>query len=341
MPSYTLVLYDLAGVLVADGAPFIRTTARWELDGPGSLEVDLREDQVGSTWVPGQRRVVLRRDAAPIWGGWLLGLEATFDADRGAAYTARCLGHAAPLAHRVVLGDFSRTDTVATQIAWDLISHAQAQPNGNLGITLGTVVGTAPTLTRHYCDGDRIGEAIDELASREPGGFDWEVDAQRAWNAWVGGRGTNKQSTVSFGSGDVQEMRIVWDGAELPTYAHALGSDPDGPCGQPLVTRYSALAGSLLRMDAVVDADTASSGELTARADHELLLASRARLRVAVTLEERTDVRGLSSLELGDVVTAVLPAAFGGSQAVRVIAKQVSLEPPDFGHWSVELEGAN
>lgn len=333
--AYSIRLYDLAGNLVASPAPFASATARWDLDGPGSLEVTLREAQAGG-WVPGQRRVELLHGANLVWGGWLLGLEASWEAGRGVGYAARCLGHAAPLERRFVLADLVYQVTPSTTIAWNLIQHAQSQPNGNLGISLGTVSGSPPTLTRRYCAPRNILEAIEELASRDPGGFDWEIDAARRFNAWVGGRGTDRSATVSFSPSQARETRISWDGSELHTYATAVPPE-EGPCAPAPVTRASSLATTYVRQDVVVDAESSDASELAALADHELAISGRARLRLEVVYEE-THAPQIHSLELGDQAMAQLPAVFGGSVKVRLISRQVSLEDRGVHFWTLELE---
>ena len=335
--AYSLALFDLAGAPVADPAPFASATARWELDGPGSLEVTLREAQASPAWLAGRRRVELRRDGVPVWGGWLLGLEASFDPDEGASWTARALGYAAPLERRFVLSDLVFEATPATTIAWQLVQHVQSQPDGDLGITLGTVVGTAPSLTRRYCAPVNLLEAIDELASREPGGFDWEVDARRRLNMWVGGRGTDRRASVSFGPGDLRETRVGEDRAELATYATAVPPD-EGPCSPPPLTRAGPIASGHLRQDVLVDAEDGAAAELEARADHEAKVASRSRLRLEGTYEEGRAPAGFASLELGDTVTARLPQVFGGDTAVRLISRGLSLESRAVHFWSVEFE---
>ncbi len=336
--AYDLALHDLAGAPVAAPAPFASATARWELDGPGALEVTLRETQL-DPWLPGQRRVELRRDGVPIWGGWLLGLDASFEADEGAAYTAHALGYAALLAHRFVLDDLVYSGVATTTIAWNLIQHVQAQPNGSLGITLGTITGTPPVVSRRYCAPQNLLEAIDELASRDPGGFDWEVDAGRCFNAWVGGRGVDRSATVTFAPSQARETKLTWDGEELATYAIAVPPDEGSPCAPPPVVRAGALASTYLRQDVVVDAEDPASTELAARADHELQVSGRARLRLEATYSE-TRAPQIDSLELGDVATAQLPPVFGGNVKVRLIARELSLEPRTTNFWTLELEAA-
>lgn len=337
--AYAIDLYDLTGALVLQDANFESAAARWDLDGPGSLEVSIHGAHISPEplWLPGRRRVVLRDGSTPIWGGHLLGLSSEGSSGRAYRYSARALGYAGALDGRVVLGDFSRTSTAATTVAWDLIQHAQAQPNGNLGITLGTISGTAPAVTRHYCDGDVIGDAIDELASKEPGGFDWEIAADLKFNAWVGGRGTDKTGTVTLTDADVQEWRVEEEASDLATYAHAFGM-ADDPCGPPVVTSSSSLASTHVRRDAVVEIESRTTTELQAAADNELTTRSRARRRLRVAVREQDDAKNLRSLALGDRITVVLDAVHGGSQAMRLVRRSVTVESADLAWWELEFE---
>ncbi len=281
-------------------APFVRATLERTVDGPGALEVTLRPDQLEG-WVPGLREVRVLRDDTPIWGGYLTGL--TRQTRRGSEehVEARCVGYSDILRYRHVVGDFSRPATVATTVAWDLIAHTQAQPGGDLGLTLGTVVGTAIAVTRHLCDGDNVADAINELANAA--GFDWDIDAERRFVAWVGGRGQDLTASVSFGPEDVLEFEQQEEHADLPTHAIAIG-DADEPCGPPVLARSSQLAASHPRREIIVDVGRDAQDEMERAADAELAARTRARLRVRVLTEPRVDRRGLMGLDVGDRVYA-------------------------------------
>lgn len=70
--------------------------------------------------------------------------------------------------------------------AWDLISDLQALSDGSFNITLGTQVpGNAPKGTTRYTkkSGTNVWKAIDKLATAT-NGFDWEINAARAFNAY-------------------------------------------------------------------------------------------------------------------------------------------------------------
>jgi hypothetical protein len=337
--TWTVDLQTRAGGAIAGAAdlPVAALRAVWSLDGPGSVEVDLKEEDAAH-WLAGQRRVIVRRDGTAEWAGWLLDLgEDTkrLEDTLVASLRASGLGLASVLGERVVHGDFSRQVVVATTIAWDLINHAQGQTDGAYGFTLGTVTGTAPARTRHYCDGEVIADRINELAAKDPGGFDWEIDPAGAFNAWVGGRGVVSGRTL--GRDDAREWHVEAGGSDLITYCTALG-DSDEPCGAPLVIRSSTLATTHGRREAVVDLDTTDAGELTEAADEELRSRGASRLRVHALFDEAKLPWAWGDLWVGDHLTVELPAHFGGNQTLRVIEVGISVEPPDFGFVDYEFE---
>ena len=79
------------------------------------------------------------------------------------------------LASRHVITPLTFTNVSQGDIVWGLIQHAQAQTNGNLGITLGS---TGPTIlrSRSYLPGQNILEAITDLAQAD-GNMIWDIDA--------------------------------------------------------------------------------------------------------------------------------------------------------------------
>ena len=320
--AYTLDLQTEAGGALASSVPFRTARITWVLDGPGALDVNLLESEADG-WLSGQRRVVVREDGVIKWTGFLGDLQQ--DGPPGdIRLTAPGLGLRSVLDRRVVHGRFAQKDAVATTAAWNLIAHAQAQTNGNHGFTLGTVIGTAPTVSRVYCDGDKIGDAISELASKDPGGFDWEIDPTGAFNAWVGERGSDTGLTLA--REQAHEWKVTNATAELLTYVTAHGT-AENPCDRPWVIRPSDLVATYGRREDVISVQTDDTDDLTQRADGELRAQGSARLNVQATfLQERLPV-GWGAVWLGDRMSVVLPAWYGGTQEMRVTEISRSLEP--------------
>jgi hypothetical protein len=339
--TWTIDLYNLTGSSLQNGnVAFVRATVRWRLDDPGSCEVDLRDDQIDPWLVPMRRRVVVRRSGTAVWAGILLGVEQTND--RGVpSYTARALGLRYWIERRLVHPDVVYTNLPSTTIAWNLISAAQAQANGGMGFTLGTITGTAPSRTRTYCEGDNILEAIRELAEHDTQGFDWEIDVDGKFNAWVGGRGANISTTIR--RGDCLRRggwQVDWNLAEADTYVSA--ASPKTCPSLPVVRSSMILPPAQYgRWESLVDSDVTSTAELQDVADEQLRASGRAAIRVRATRPEAFG-SPWPGFELGDrplvedtdtALGALLPTR------MRVIGYGVTLELPDREFLEVELEG--
>jgi hypothetical protein len=330
------------GSALLSDVPLAAFRAVWTLDGPGAFECELGENDAAQ-WLTGRRRIRVRQDATLRWQGWLTDLEEStqsFDdvaRSRGTLLRAAGLGLSAVLGRRFVHGDFNKFLTSATTIAWNLVQEAQGQTDGDYGFTLGTVTGTAPNRTRHYCDGDNIADAIGELAAKDPGGFDWEIDQNGAFNAWVNGRGSASGETLERDQARTWHVR---DGSTaLATYVTVLG-DADEPCGAPLAIRSDAgLAASYGRIEEVVELSSNDSDEMEEHGDEELRIRAAARRRVRATFHETQLPWTWGAVWLGDTVAVDLPTHFGGaSQTMRVIEVAQSVEPPAEGFTEYELE---
>jgi hypothetical protein len=313
----------------------------WSLDGPGSFEAEVPEDDA-TNWLAGQRRIVVQKlDTGDVWAGWLTGLEEStqsvndLNKARGTELRASGLGLASVFGRRVVHGDFSKSAVVATTIAWNLIQEAQSQTNGDYGFTLGAVDGTAPARTRHYCDGDNIADAINELAGLSTGGFDWEISPAGQLKMWVGGRGDASGETLV--RTEAQTWNVTYETGDIATFVTVLG-EADEPCGAPLVIRSSGLASTYGRLESVQDLDTTNLTEMNEAGDEELRARLASRIRVRATWPENKAPWAWAAVWLGDTLSVTLPAHFGGVQTLRVIEIALSVEPPEFGFIEYELE---
>jgi hypothetical protein len=323
---WTIDLQDLSGGAIASAVRFKSAAVTWTLDGPHSFEADIFTP-TSTDWLFGRRKIVVKDSGGTArFAGYLYRLSA--DGPPGAiAYKVAGLGLASVLSRRVVHGDFSKTATVATTIAWNLIQHVQAQTDNDHAFTLGTITGTAPARSRDYCDGENIADAINELADFETGGFDWDILPTGAFTAWVGGRGS--ASGLTLLQADAMDWTVEAEVSDLSTYVTALGSS-DEPCGAPLSTQVSTNAPPATwgRRETVIDIDSEDGAELTAKAAAELLGSGRARLRLTASYEDTRCPFTFGTVWLGDTVTINPGTIFGGSQTMRCIEITASLEPP-------------
>lgn len=335
--AWTINLKSLDNAsVVTTSAPFKSARFTWAKDGFGAAEVELNFADLGTIWVPGQRRLLLLKDGVAKYGGWLDRLERS-GTPSDPKYRVASTGLASVLAKRVVVGDFSRVSTINTTIATDLLAHVDAQSNDMTNFTAGTIVGTGAALTKYYCDGDVILDAINELANRDSGGFVWDLTPNGAFRAWVGGRGTDLSGSTTLAPGDVQDWSFIWDFDQFATYVMGIGDrNDDVPCGAPLTEVFSTLRTTYGRLEAVAPQDTTVEAELIEVADEELRarVASRAQLKTAWI--EGRGPWAFESVWLDDIVNVSPGAEFGGDLDMRCVAIQLTLEPGL--HEFVEME---
>jgi hypothetical protein len=79
------------------------------------------------------------------------------------------------LASRYVVSPLTFSSVDQGDIVWGLIQHTQAQTNGNLGVSVGSIA-TGVTRSRSYSAGQNILEAITGLGQAD-GNMIWDIDA--------------------------------------------------------------------------------------------------------------------------------------------------------------------
>lgn len=154
-----------------------------------------------------------------------------------------CLGYRELLARRMLMGALSYTAIDQGTIAWNLIAHIQAQTGGNMGITQGTTT-TGILRDRSFTAGQYAGQEIERL-SKAADGFDWEIDADLAFQVFHPQRGTDTQETLRF-SNDGPSNCAEWE--EIP--------DPAGFANALRVTAPGSLTPEVRLMAGLSTAET-------------------------------------------------------------------------------------
>lgn len=308
------------GANIVTGAPFRSARVAWTVEGPGSVEIDLREADVTDDWTPGNHRVVVNGDHD--FTGYLTRLHRVGPPEE-LVYSASALGLAYILDWRLVRHATTLVDDVDVIVEW-LLDEAQTQLNGDMGFAMGTVVGTLPSRTRIYCFGVVIGEAIREL-SHIGRGFDWEIAANGDLNVWADTRGVDTGLTLA--EAQTNEWEIELDTSELITTVSAIG-DPSQPFG-PIhdMTRHVGAAITYGRHEIVIDVDSTDHDELIDAARAELKVGGGGLLRLHVGWWSDRGPWDLGDVWLQDTVTVTLPDFFTGDQDMRCTDVAVSIEP--------------
>lgn len=180
-------------------------------------------------------------------------------------------GIACYLADGIVLANSN--GYTGTAVPWGWINTFQSRTGGGYGITQGQVVGTAPSRTRVI---EQDGTILDEIVnlSETGSGFDFAIDANRAYREWHTQRGVSSGVVLAYGvnivSFDYEESTAP---GEIVTDVRAYGASNSGA---PRVAADTAARDTYGRREAVVsyasesEAATVTAGQLQNFADAAL-----------------------------------------------------------------------
>jgi hypothetical protein len=85
-----------------------------------------------------------------------------------------------------------------TDLPWTWINTFQTRTGGDYGITQGAVSGTAPTRQKALTQDAGLLDTINQLAESGDG-FDWTIDANRAYREWHAQRGADNGIVLEYG----------------------------------------------------------------------------------------------------------------------------------------------
>ena len=343
MATWRLDSHDLGGTLVKRGLSFERLTARWVLNSPGSIEVDFGlYDLAPADLQPAEHELRLLRDGVVVWGGYAWDCDVDVD-----ARTVRFVGegYASALRYRRVTSNLIYTvpplpaPLTQQDIAWNLISHAMSQSDGDLGFKRGTHVGGNVTRKRAYCANERpeIYAAIEEFTQYDDG-LDWEIDASKRFNTWQPQR--KAASGITFNGQNVDSISYSNQGRDILTYVTAIG---EGECTPPLAdVSAPAQAAKYKRRHGVVEARTSDLAEVTAQANEELRARKRPSWTARIAFRENAaSAPPWGSYHVGDTFTLTDDRGYATfNVTLRILEIALTLEPPNFAMVEITSDSA-
>jgi hypothetical protein len=305
--TYTLDIRDrVGGSLLKAGVEWKSLSAKWVLNGTGSIEVELRHDADISTAKMGQAELQVLRNGSIVWAGpWL-----TSDVDPKSK-RLRITGEGLYwwFQKRVVTSDLLYSGVATHQIAWNLLNHAQGQTFGSLGIVQGThtqVSGSAKNRDRFYCAANvpKVREEVDALTAYT-NGIDFNFNpATRAFDTWSPSR--QASSGIALTGSNTDTLTWSEDIHDTDTFVTAVGANE---CGSILVTSSDGTLANLYgRLHDAIDADDDddTQSEVTEAADAELAAVKNPRFDANVTFRELGTAAGtpaFASLIPGNTLT--------------------------------------
>jgi hypothetical protein len=332
--SWALRLLDLAGATVQASMPFRSLTARWVLNGPGSLEVDFRSSENLGGADPGLHILQLERDGTNVWSGPLVSADVDPDA-RSVKLEAD--GWASILGLFVVTTNLDYVAVNQQQVAWNLINHFQGLTQGAWGLTQGVHTGGNVTRTVSYCGNERP-NVLDEV-NKWTGlddGLDWEVDPFKAFNTWQPQRKT--ATAIALTQSNVDELKWIKSARDLRDYITGIGSDDCGPVLADVAD--TTIASTYKRRQAAISGSWNTTNETTAEAREELRALKHPRFDASVVFRDgAASAPAWGTYPLGSTLTLQDSRGYStfGPSTLRVMEISVSIEAPTSLPARVEL----
>ena len=282
MARYRYLVSDVWGN-VREEIPFADVSYTPQLNAAGSFQGSLPVEHAKATRAalePMASAVWVERDRSLVWGGVVAGVAAE------ATVTVTAAGFWTYFTARHVRHRKEYVDTDQLQIVADLVSYAQTQPDGSIGLQVSMPgEGSGVLRTRIYESWERksIAEAVEELAAMEDG-FDFSIEPlygsdgrpNKVLLLSYPRRGQRREIALDLAKNLVGLPRWSIDGARLSNLVDATGL---GDAETMLIaTAEASDRGAYPRLESVVSyRDEGEFSNLLARADADL-----ARTRVPV-----------------------------------------------------------
>lgn len=182
MAGYRHLIADLLTGTIREEIPFSEVKYSHVLNRPGGFAATLPLRHPKATRAnldPGRTAVYVERDGVIVWGGILWTAKASVD---DATVEVGGEGFWSYFRRRLIRTTKVYTAQDQCLIARDLVTYAQSQPGGDIGVTVGSETsGVTRDRTYYHYERKNIGEAVEQLAAVQ-GGFDFNIDV-----AWAGG----------------------------------------------------------------------------------------------------------------------------------------------------------
>lgn len=202
------------------------------LNGPGFLEFTLPIDGsagLGTTdleQVVGRREVHLYRDDTVASGGEVLVWAGRLWAAQLDRVWVRfqCEGWLSYFRRREIGIDVS-LNAEQFDIAWSLISGAQAATGGNIGVTRGTETPSGIVRQITYCAEERnnVVDVLEDLSGADDG-FDFEITPEKVWEVYHPSQGSDLSASVVLDAAvDVSVMSWTIDASNISNSVAAIG----------------------------------------------------------------------------------------------------------------------
>lgn len=189
-PEWTVVLYDQQNQPIMDISDLVSMTLNMKLNDIATLDLSINltmferrcaaiNTPPRSILYPGTAEIRAFRNGNAIFGGIISGANSTYD-EAGTSLDIQSESYLQYFAYRLNNKTYRNMDRSA--IAWDAINTAQSEPNGNLGVTLGTTELTFNSdLDPDYRD---VKSILQRFTYVQPITYDFEITPDKVFNTY-------------------------------------------------------------------------------------------------------------------------------------------------------------
>ncbi|MGR3937062.1 hypothetical protein [Streptomyces sp. BRA346] len=313
-----LTQHALSGDILAWDLPLSDVEFGPELNGPGSLSATLAPrlaHLLGSHLDPGNTFIYVERDHILLWGGIIWRAE-----PQGGSYPIEAAGFSSYLQRRHDIhgnlggrGPYTYADPCG--VIRDVWAYAQAQPDGNLGVTVDATTSKAKAGTpaepyrTDWWEAPKLGDVIDDMTSID-GGPEWTEAV-----TWSGGKPARRvrlgwprlgtrRTDLSFTSGInlAATVPAVYDADEYAQVVIGLGAGE----GRGRRRAIDAVRDGRLRLEHVLEVPAEKANDrLAARARQERTARQILGDVNEITITDHPAAR-LGAFQIGDDVRVTL-----------------------------------
>jgi hypothetical protein len=339
IPDYRVVIRDLESVPL-DEVPAKNLQYSEALNDVGncSFVLPINHEKCTMTLLdPGKREVVVYRDNALQWGGYLTRPEITVDENEDAQVRFSCDSWFSRFFRRYIKETLKYTNVDQLSIAWNLIQSVQNQTGflADMGIVRHDPGESSGILrTRKYFAYERpvLGDSLRDISEMNSG-FDFEVTPARRWKTFYPEKGVATDYIFEYGK-NMGNLSFSGDSSDVISEITGLGAG-EGRNRCMAVWRATETLNEFGLLQRAEEFENIKHYDaMSARVRSALRFSKYPRLQPQMTFE--TDDPPFGSWTLGDRIRVVADYGYIDiNRIMKVVAQNVQVS--DEGHEAIQV----
>lgn len=229
IPEWTVSLYDVNGNEIMDISKFVNVTLNLKLNDVSTCEFEMDLVQFErlcesvnalprNVLYPALTEIKVSRNDNPMFGG-IVSISDSNLGENSSTISVTADSYLQYFATRLLSKTYTATDR--SQIAWDAIDTVQSLPNGDLGVTEGTLATTFDSdLTADFRD---VKSIIQLYTYAQPTTYDFEITHDKVFNTYLHLGSTRPTYELTY-PGNIVKLRLPRSSDTLFNRVIGLGS---------------------------------------------------------------------------------------------------------------------